>query len=551
MAHQAVEFFPEIDLDISETPPEPQPTKPQPKKAAEVNEPPVIERKLVELDEIEIDFYPRESIDRKRVDLIAEMMEHGTIFDPILLAEEKGKYFLIDGRHRITAREKNGGKQIDAQILELKKELWAAYSIRYNSGKSLQLKGKELKDAIWKAHLDSKLPPAKIAEIVNASEDWVNKILRKKRDKDKREKASTCYNLREKGISFGKISKITGVPKSTAERYVKEEQERREAVKKKELEREEKAALAKKRAEERAYKKAENFERENENCVKVEDGDSLVDGLDEFTSAFTSPSQIIDFEDGEEYKEMLEGIDDPSLDTLPPDQLEFEELQPSEYEEFSPYEKTSKLIIAFEKFFKKINKNERSTLYILDHVSKNTPIVDIAAELDCPKEWVRNTAVALLYFYHYEEIDVDEVSVALSMNPERVTFVKFLYDSYKAAIPERETLFLWLENNMPKYRDKRYLQITRREKLYWYCKREGRPVPWQIDKEVEFYDIPPEVADNTEKMFKYLLNLQTEIKHLKLNKLQSQVLLEKFNRLTIMVNQIVAELSEHAHRDDE
>ena len=72
----------------------------------------VTETKMVKISEIVLDvkIYPRENKEGNKYVILkyAEEMRVGDVFPPILLGLFEGKYYLVDGWHRIKANEKIG-----------------------------------------------------------------------------------------------------------------------------------------------------------------------------------------------------------------------------------------------------------------------------------------------------------------------------------------------------------------------------------------------------------------------------------------------------------
>ena len=68
------------------------------------------------------EIYPRNAIDHRRVDMFAENMRDGFIFEPINVEvhpEERGKYRILDGVHRRQAYKALGANEIEADIIDL------------------------------------------------------------------------------------------------------------------------------------------------------------------------------------------------------------------------------------------------------------------------------------------------------------------------------------------------------------------------------------------------------------------------------------------------
>lgn len=514
--------------------------------------PKTIDSRKIEIDNILIDCYPRESVSAQRVSLFADLLAHEVELPNIKLAEEGGVFYLIDGRHRLTANQKAGNSEIAADILDIPRKEWMAYAVQFNTGESLQLSGKELKSAIWHLYSIDKLDQKRISMILGAKPSWIYSVTEEARRVAQAQLRRRCYDLHAQGNTIRQIEEETGVKKSTAQRYIKEEEAAIQEAEEKEKERAVRAEKARQRAEKRQKKRAQNFERMNESCLdsEIECQGDLQDAIEG-----TADASVVKHSErlapDPEFEALLSAVKDPSANFISPDELVYSAMQPCEDDPiFVPPDQDVSLIKDLSKVETTLDSTQRSILFVIHHIVKETPLKEITKVLDCPEEWVRNTAFAMLFFYHYDEISVDDVSTKLSMCPERVAFIEMMYNTYPGCLPKREALFCWIDENMPEYVDNRYLVISRREKLYWHCQQNGRQVPWEMEEDQECYDIPPEIADTFEKTCQYLERFQAQIDNVKLNKLQAQALLEKNNRLTIFVNQIARILADNAMRDE-
>ena len=79
-------------------------------------------KEIVKTDEIKLDnnFYPRFKQSWVTVQDYAESMRIGAKFPPIVLGKHWGKFYLIDGFHRLKAYEQNGVKYVETEILKIK-----------------------------------------------------------------------------------------------------------------------------------------------------------------------------------------------------------------------------------------------------------------------------------------------------------------------------------------------------------------------------------------------------------------------------------------------
>lgn len=77
---------------------------------------------LIPIKKIEINekYYPRENTEGNwaTIETYYNAMKTGAIFPPITIARIKGKYYLVDGLHRLKATIRKGEKLIQSEILE-------------------------------------------------------------------------------------------------------------------------------------------------------------------------------------------------------------------------------------------------------------------------------------------------------------------------------------------------------------------------------------------------------------------------------------------------
>jgi len=119
---------------------------------------------ILKISDVYIDdkIYPRESFSQMVVNQYKKDMKFGSVFPNIWVAKFKGKYYLVDGLHRIRSKEQLGEEFIKADIqenLKTKLDIYLA-SIRANlrHGKTLSHKdrikvAKQLKN--MKVDIDS------------------------------------------------------------------------------------------------------------------------------------------------------------------------------------------------------------------------------------------------------------------------------------------------------------------------------------------------------------------------------------------------------------
>jgi len=91
-------------------------------------------------------FYPREEVDQATVENYARALEAGAHFPPIKVGLYQGKKIVVDGFHRVAARQRFLMESIDAQILPFETEdSLFAEAVRLNSSHGKSYTEAELK----------------------------------------------------------------------------------------------------------------------------------------------------------------------------------------------------------------------------------------------------------------------------------------------------------------------------------------------------------------------------------------------------------------------
>lgn len=76
-------------------------------------------KKILKINEIRVDekLYPRERVEKNRVEEYSKAMKDGDIFPDIQIALFKGQYLLVDGRHRLEAYRENGHEYLQTDVI--------------------------------------------------------------------------------------------------------------------------------------------------------------------------------------------------------------------------------------------------------------------------------------------------------------------------------------------------------------------------------------------------------------------------------------------------
>ena len=132
----------------------------------------VTETKMVKISEIVLDvkIYPRENKEGNKYVILkyAEEMRVGDVFPPILLGLFEGKYYLVDGWHRIKANEKIGKVRVLATTKQYsnKREIYKD-AVKENCGGKLPLTLYERTQAFKTLHYDWHEPDNSLSNILH------------------------------------------------------------------------------------------------------------------------------------------------------------------------------------------------------------------------------------------------------------------------------------------------------------------------------------------------------------------------------------------------
>jgi hypothetical protein len=126
---------------------------------------------------VDADLYPREQYNFQTAYGYSQAMLAGANFPPIMVALSEGKYYLVDGNHRIEAIKLLKGKEIEAEVVVG----WSRHRIfeeavtrNISHGRALTVHEKRvaaLKLRNWK------YPPNKISELIQVPLDKLNNFI--------------------------------------------------------------------------------------------------------------------------------------------------------------------------------------------------------------------------------------------------------------------------------------------------------------------------------------------------------------------------------------
>ena len=185
----------------------------------------------------------------------------------------------------------------------------------------------------------------------------------------------------------------------------------------------------------------------------------------------------------------------------------------------------------------------KKTHRVLDLIGARWSVDEITQRLDVSPVWVRNTAVALLYIYHYgrNKSTTAEIAEEYGIEKVRVEYLLWLNTYFTALPPTREVLLLWLQDYPPRNQDSKFQALVRREQIYEKCKREGKKPPWEYQENMPrpFVEIPRDIAD---KFYNAADSVNAIVKLVSLGLFQEEKvekdLLGKFNVLCVAMNNL-------------
>ena len=139
-------------------------------------------KKLFKLDELVFDkeLYPRIKIDWFTAYSYARMMKAGAVFPPILVGLYKGKYYVVDGWHRVEAYKRNKEEYIQGTVKKYEDyKTMFLDAIKHNIGHGRQLNIQEKLRLVDKLK-EMKFELHQISEIVRMPIEDIKKILPRK-----------------------------------------------------------------------------------------------------------------------------------------------------------------------------------------------------------------------------------------------------------------------------------------------------------------------------------------------------------------------------------
>jgi len=155
----------------------------------------------------------------------AELIASGVEFDPILVWDRGGEYWVVDGVHRLTAYKRAGKSEVPVRFVSVADEVeFRLLAISANAKHGLPLKREEkqlLAQTLYKLGVSIK----RIAQALGVSERAVYSWTAKVREEQEMEFREQVRRLMQEGRSVKEIARQTGKGVGSVVRAVKEEVE--------------------------------------------------------------------------------------------------------------------------------------------------------------------------------------------------------------------------------------------------------------------------------------------------------------------------------------
>ena len=458
--------------------------------------------------------YPRFRMDYERINMFADLMEAGDKFPPVKVVKNGDFYVLLDGNHRLETWKKLGKEKIPADVFKIPERLWRLAAARFNGKSSMPLKSIELKRVIESAWMIDKIHDTyEIARELGCSDRYVRKVLQPIREQEKQKLEHKVKKMRDSGDSQREVAKNVGLSNAAISK------------------------MEKKNSKVLTYgtvplvNTPTLLELPGGQCGKEVECEIPVVQSD------LTPKQAASDIDTSEKKADLT-LENTMKSENPPTTSEtavkkdgeepfpLSALDDSEYPDMVPWKPGWK-------------KTHRA----LDLIGARWSVDKITQRVDVSPVWVRNTAVALLYIYHYgrNKSTTAEIAEEYGIEEVRVEYLLWLNTYFTALPPTREVLLLWLQDYPPRNQDSKFQALVRREQIYEKCKREGKKPPWEYQENMPrpFVEIPRDIAD---KFYNAADSVNAIVKLVSLGLFQEEKvekdLLGKFNVLCAAMNNL-------------
>lgn len=155
---------------------------------------------------------------------------------------------------------------------------------------------------------------------------------------------------------------------------------------------------------------------------------------------------------------------------------------------------------------------------------------------------VQRIALALLCFYHYENMSDSQVVAKTAVSENGAGFISWIFIHLPNVIPSRKVLFDWILVNLDDCCfSKEINNLIRKEKLYWHYVSKGQPVPWENKKNrlvLTKEDLPPRLFETLQSCIETFMELKTLSRGKKWDRTAVEMMLEPLNRVQIAINDV-------------
>ena len=120
----------------------------------------------------DMEIYPRDEVNWMTVVRYKDNMQSGSVFPPVMVAQYRSKFILLDGFHRVAACQRLGIERIKAEVWKgLTKEKMYLKGVEANAKNARAFSSKELRQIVLRCRNDYKMPDNEISTIVCIPEE--------------------------------------------------------------------------------------------------------------------------------------------------------------------------------------------------------------------------------------------------------------------------------------------------------------------------------------------------------------------------------------------
>ena len=204
---------------------------------------------------------------------------------------------------------------------------------------------------------------------------------------------------------------------------------------------------------------------------------------------------------------------------------------------------------------------ELDTFLTIQAIKRDDDLVKIANDITANKKAIVTIAYMILYCYQNEDKSCDEfMNYFHTSNKDQILMIQFMQQSLDKTLPPRDFVFEWIKRN-DTFHDEHFRKIYHEEMLFRIKydneqtniqgsqeikpqtrgrKKEGPAIEYFNDESVDFFD-PKQLAKVVDK-FKVIED-EVVVNKKPFDSKKAQKILEQINRLMIMINTIIPELS--------